>query len=267
MSSYSNHRIKKQFSPKLPRYKTPTYIQRKGRTLQTSPYLIQNTKHMEFMSQEKLQKMLKTLQAYNYIPQPIEVPFRYYSFVKTDLSLEYLFNLSPITQSKLSDMASQFLSTLPPLPNNYRYCTELARFYIDYPSGLVGVVSSLMFNLIWKTDLLSNTTQHTIFSKTVNVDTPNGYHIIAQVQPFSSTQVMVTYAYCTTDPNNAIHGSNIGYTTTDFVSDDDIYYPFVSDNPSQETHGSSIEFTDIVDGHNRFTFRIQFVIYPIEITP
>ena len=227
-SRRSLRRIKREFTPTIPKANTPNYIQRKGRTIQTSPLFLRPAPN-EMITRKKLEKMYKLLIKYKFIP-PIISTNQYSPIpILVDFSNDVLQAQEPLTPNDIYAMVNnpqwQTNNRVPHLPSRSHYRCQVVSFYWRSKTG----AENMQFHVIWESNLLSveqqPTNQVDIVMK--SLDSALGYNqtLAINVFPLAANQLSVLQAYAVSGGRFAVR--SVTKQTNDESIADNPYYCFI----------------------------------------
>lgn len=263
---YRGRKINKIYSPSMMKYNKPSFVQKVGRTLQTTPRNIQNN-HQFMASRPKLDEMYKILQQYKYpLLRNITLkPFiTSYSINKTGSELNaYADGDGTVTIDK-DFVAENFINDveLPNAPDGYNWKWGLGS--INFNCRSVGTNVTCRFTMIWDGPFLIN-----------GQGQPMTKNLITKSVDTSGAPAFQTSIICIPGPSNGQCKTNIvvfanasitnslsqsGCIDIDFK--DNGYYMLLTNDEDQPTNDQIITF-NVSDSTyiNYYNFTFNFIFY------
>ena len=153
-SSRRARRIKSEFSPSLRKANYPNYYQRKGRTIQQTPLLIQDLP-TELLSRKKLDKLYRTLVRYKYpIPvPPLSYPIQFTETITFYFDIFKEANEYTYHQSDFKQAMDQYMLTDHSTLSNYTFSYQLFSIRFFTPNSAVDFDTDVLGTLTWQSSL------------------------------------------------------------------------------------------------------------------
>ena len=263
-SRRSLRRIKREFTPTVPKANTPNYTQRKGRTIQTSPLFLRPPP-TEMITRKKLEQMYKLLLKYKYIPPIIST--NQYSPIPLliDFSNDVLQAGNDLTPGDISLMVNnrewQTNNRVPHLPSRAHYRCQVVSFYWRSKTG----GQDLQYSVKWESNLMNvdqQINQADIVIKSLDVALGYNQTLAINVFPVAANQLSVLQAYVVSGQRFAVRSVN--KQTNDDSVDDNPYYSFIdTDYQDPETDQFYGKFVFTGNFPDDVFFQLQLFLIPV----